>query len=164
MRLGVIADTHGRPLPAEVRSIFQGVERILHAGDLGSLAVLDELATIAPVEAVAGNIDPPEVVSRLGRRKVITVAGVRIGLVHGDEGTARTTVERARHSFPPGEVAVIVFGHSHQPRIDWIGDLLLFNPGSATEPRLQPQPSVGILTLGERIGAEIVYLPRRGAA
>jgi putative phosphoesterase len=163
VRIGLISDTHGQPLPAAARRAFEGVDLILHAGDLGDESILHELARIAPVEAVAGNIDGEALVARLGRQKVVTAAGIRIGLVHGDRGPGETTPERARAAFVPGSVDVVVFGHSHVPRIDWQRDVLLVNPGSATQPRLQPQPSVAILRASREIEAEIVWLPRRPA-
>ncbi|MFN8534014.1 MAG: metallophosphoesterase family protein [Dehalococcoidia bacterium] len=159
MLIGVISDTHGQPLPDPARRAFDGVDLILHAGDLGNEAILAELEGIAPVEAVAGNVDPSDLATRLGRRKVVPAGGRRIGLVHGDRGPGRTTPERALGSFPPASVDVVVFGHSHQPRIDWHGEVLLLNPGSATQPRWQPQPSVALLRIGEEIEAEIVFLP-----
>ncbi|MCS6800978.1 MAG: metallophosphoesterase [Chloroflexota bacterium] len=160
VRLGLIADTHGHPLPESVRRLFAGVDLILHAGDLGSEQILTELAAIAPVEAVAGNIDSPALLERLGWRKIVLAGSTRIGLVHGDRGSERTTVERALGAFEAGSVDVVVFGHSHAPRVDWHRDVLLVNPGSATVPRLQPRPSVALLTVGAAIDAEIVWLPR----
>lgn len=162
MRIGLIADTHGQALPAAVRRAFAGVALILHAGDLGSDQILADLAAIAPVEAVAGNIDAGALADRLGWRKIVTVATARIGLVHGDRGPGRTTPERALSAFAPDSVDAIVFGHSHAPRIEWHRDILLVNPGSATVPRLQPSPSVALLTIGEPLEAEIVWLPRAG--
>lgn len=162
MRIGLIADTHGQALPAAVRRAFAGVALILHAGDLGGEQILADLAAIAPVEAVAGNIDAGALADRLGWRKIVTVAHARIGLVHGDRGPGRTTPERALSAFAPGSVDAIVFGHSHAPRIEWHRDILLVNPGSATVPRLQPSPSVALLTIGEPLEAEIVWLPRAG--
>ncbi|GIW05263.1 MAG: phosphoesterase [Dehalococcoidia bacterium] len=160
MRIGLISDTHGHPMPAEARIAFEGVGLILHAGDLGDETILTELAAIAPVEAVAGNVDSEALAAQLGRRKIVTVGRIRIGLVHGDRGAGRTTPERALGAFEPGSVDVVVFGHSHAPRVDWHRNILLVNPGSATQPRLQPQPSVAILTVGESVEAEIVPLPR----
>ncbi|HLS90245.1 MAG TPA: metallophosphoesterase family protein [Limnochordia bacterium] len=157
-RIGVISDTHipyrARAIPPIVYELFQGVSMILHAGDLVRLDVLDELGVIAPVYAVYGNVDPPEVVARLPKKREIQVQGVRIGLVHGD-GPGGSTAERALAAFPGADC--IVFGHSHIPMCQRIGKTLLFNPGSATDRRSQPQHSVGLLTIsGHTIEGAII--------
>ncbi len=109
---------------------------------------------IAPVEGVAGNNDPPELVERFGRRRVVTSvpesAGstVRIGLIHGDAGPGRTTPERAARAFAAGEVEVVCFGHSHVPLVGRLPDgRLLINPGSPTDRRRQPLYSWALLDL-----------------
>ncbi|MGB2982726.1 MAG: metallophosphoesterase family protein, partial [Candidatus Bipolaricaulia bacterium] len=89
MRIAVISDTHvpqARPgLPEDLIEKLQGVDRILHAGDLASLGVLNRLLEIAPTTAVAGNIDPPEVRAKLSDREVLRLAGRTIGLSHGHQ-------------------------------------------------------------------------------
>ncbi len=119
--LGVVSDTHlprfGRSLP---RALLDGlaagrVDSILHAGDITASFVLDQLAEIAPVLAVAGNNDPADLVETLGTRRVLEVAGRRIGLTHGHLGPGATTPERALRAFAPDDVDVVVFGHSHRP-------------------------------------------------
>lgn len=161
MRIGVISDTHvpvrARALPGEVFKIFAGVDLILHAGDLVTLDVLDELQAIAPVLAVRGNVDHPEVQERLPAVLRIEVGpSVVIGLVHGHEGKGRTTAERAASNF--SNVSVVVFGHSHQPMNEWHDGRLLFNPGSATDPRRAPSATVGILEISEAVTARLVDL------
>lgn len=161
MKIGLISDTHGRNLPREVFEIFGGVELILHAGDIMTLDTLDILRSIAPVEAVVGNIDSPANAHLVGRKKLLTAGGVTIGLVHGDQGVGSNTPERARRAFEKDLVEVVVFGHSHQPLIRKVGGVLLVNPGSATDPRQQEFPSIGLLHTGPPIEAEIRLLPRR---
>lgn len=168
VRVGVISDTHvperARAIPDAVFQVFQGVDAILHAGDLTGLDVLARLGRVAPVAAVAGNMDPPPVWRALGRRRVVELGGVRIGLVHGDEGRAATIPLRALEAFRELEglpVRVVVFGHSHMPYAAWHDDVLLVNPGSATNPRGGSQASVAILTLGEVVEVEHVPVPRR---
>lgn len=205
MRIGVISDTHvpvrARALPGEVLRIFAGVDLILHAGDLVTLDVLDELRAIAPVFAVRGNVDHPEVQERLpavlrievGQSGVVKVEtkviaggrpqlraglqaeseaeseaqaqaqaqaapspGVVIGLVHGHEGKGRTTAERAASNVP--DASIVVFGHSHQPMNEWREGRLLFNPGSATDPRRAPPATVGIIEVSEVVAARLVDL------
>ncbi len=169
-RVGVISDTHvprrAKVIPDWVFEAFEGVDLILHAGDLTTLDVLDELARLAPVEAVAGNVDlmGGGGAAALPRRRVVDVAGVRIGLIHGDEGPGRSTPERARLAFANATRAV-VFGHSHQPFNELIEGVLMFNPGSATDPRTAGEPSVGILTIrpdrDPPVDGELVHRPRK---
>jgi putative phosphoesterase len=128
-----------------VAAAFQGVDLILHAGDLVVPDVLAELRSIAPVEAVAGNNDPAELVAELGTARLLELAGYRIGLTHGHLGTGKTTPERALSQFPGADC--VVFGHSHMPYCQWHGETLAFNPGSATDKRRAPSCSIGILYL-----------------
>ena len=163
MRIGVLSDTHiptrAKYLPAALFDIFAGVELILHAGDLVTMSVVKELETIAPVEAVAGNMDPLELVERFGRKKTLTLAGFRIGLVHGDLGIDRSkTPELALQAFADDHVDAAVFGHIHRPFLQWKNGVLLFNTGSPTDSRREPRTSCGLLTLGKTIEARHIYL------
>lgn len=137
--LGILADTHllprggAPPLPPALLAGLLGVDAILHAGDIACAEVLQALGRIAPVHAVAGNVDPPEL--GLPGRRLLEMDGLTIGLTHGHLGPGRTTPERARRAFPRPP-AVIVFGHSHEPLIEAVpGGPLLVNPGSPTQPR-----------------------------
>src|SRR5262245_33633890 len=100
MTIGVVSDTHlprfgDRLPPALCRGLARArVEVILHLGDFTGPAVPRLLEELAPLEAVAGNNDPPALLRRFGRRKILAVGGVRIGLVHGD-GTRGTTIDRS---------------------------------------------------------------------
>lgn len=165
--VGVLSDTHihvrTRTLPDEVLRVFRDVDLILHAGDFVRRPVLEALGKLAPVEAVRGNVDDPELRVTLPPRKVVELPGGRIGLVHGD-GVGTTTLERARAAFsqqPPGqEVRCVVFGHSHQPYSRTHDGVLYLNPGSPTDPRWAPRPSYALLRVrddGDMAG-EIVWL------
>lgn len=165
MRIGVVSDTHiplrAKQLPAALFNILDGVDLLLHAGDLVEGKVLDELRILAPVEAVAGNMDPLYLVLLLGRKKVLEVAGYRIGLIHGDLGSDRhKTPLRAHEAFAEDNVHCVVFGHSHQPYCREEKGVLLFNPGSPTDRRREPYPSCGLLTIGKKISGEILYLTK----
>jgi putative phosphoesterase len=164
MVLGVVADTHlprfGTRLP---RALLDGLAAarpslILHAGDHTTTLAVEQLAEIAPVEAVAGNNDGPDLVERFGTIRRLTVGGVRIGLTHGHVGRGRTTSERAASLFLSEPVDVVVFGHSHQPlwRPPRDGAPALLNPGSPTDRRREPSWSFALLEIGERIRAQIV--------
>ncbi len=162
MRIGVISDTHiptrAKVLPAQLFELLDGVNLILHAGDIVEAWVLDELATLAPVEAVAGNMDPFELTTRLGQKKILNIASFRIGLIHGNHGAiSKKTPQRALDAFSEDNVDCIVFGHSHQPYCRKENNVLLFNPGSPTDRRREPNFSCGILTLDKEITGNILY-------
>lgn len=150
MRIGVVADTHmprhGAELPEALRRGLSGVDLILHLGDFTDPGVVGLFEAIAPLEAVAGNNDPHELVARYGRRKILTVGGVRLGMVHGD-GARKTTLERALEAFEPGTVDVVLFGHSHAPYLARHDARWVLNPGSPTDKRRQPRYSYGILSV-----------------
>ncbi len=161
MKIGVISDTHvpvrAKALPATLWVALADVELILHAGDLVDTSVIDELSALAPVLAVHGNVDPPEVQRRLPDRRLIEVAGCRIGLLHG-HGPGRThPTLRALQAFPAAHC--VVFGHTHVPYNGRHGQTLLFNPGSPTDRRRMPRCSYGILHVeGERVWGQICWL------
>jgi uncharacterized protein len=160
-RIGVISDTHisqFKALPEAVWTHFAEVELIIHAGDLSRLSVRDELANLAPVVAVQGNIEEEEVVRALPIKREVLVGGLRIGVVH-ILGTAQTRASTARQEFPTARC--VVFGHSHIPYHQEHEGQLLFNPGSATDRRRQPTCSLGLLTIddeAQQIKGEIILL------
>ena len=155
--LGVISDTHlhHSPLPERVLEVLQGVDLILHAGDILEMAVLEELETLAPVTAVAGNMDYAEVAEVLPGKRVIELAGRRIGLMHGSGPPAQMT-GRLRREFE--DVDAIVFGHTHQAYNRSEGGIYFFNPGSPTDKMFAPYRSLGFLEVGEDIRGRIVML------
>jgi putative phosphoesterase len=158
---GIITDTHIpqrlKSLPPRVAEIFRGVDGILHAGDINSRRVLDELAEIAPVEAVAGNADLFG--HGLPLTRVIEVEGRRIGLVHGHGGWSRYLRSKVRDQFgfdeehylkivhrSFGSVDAIVFGHTHRFYRAERSGIVLFNPGPiAPDFYNTPGPQVGLL-------------------
>ncbi len=152
MKVGIVGDTHlprfGDRLPAAVREGLrdEAVELILHLGDFTGLEVPALFEALAPLEAVAGNNDPPALVARFGRRKILELAGVRVGLVHGD-GRGGTTVSRSLAAFAGEPVDVVCFGHSHQPLCERRDSVWVVNPGSPTDKRRQPRYSYAILEI-----------------
>lgn len=174
--MGCVSDTHvprrARRLPDELLQGLEGVDLILHAGDLVTEEVLADLATLAPVEAVAGNMDPFSIVARLGRAALVDIGSWRIGLVHGDRGEGASAPERALAAFEGTDLDLIVFGHSHKPEVvdgeTTAGGrpVLLVNPGSPTDWRLEPGPSYGLVWLPRpgdgRPRAEIRWLGHAG--
>jgi hypothetical protein len=105
---------------------------VLHTGDLTAAAVLDELSDLAPVEAVHGNMDAPELRGLLPERRVVEAEGLRLGLVH-DAGPAGGRHERLAGWFPGCDL--VAYGHTHLPEIARHGGLWVVNPGSPTERR-----------------------------
>lgn len=149
MRVLVLTDTHisarrpGRRLPDEVYEVLvEGVDAILHAGDVTAPELLHELEGFAPVHAVLGNND---VALRLPERLVVDLAGVEVAMVH-DSGPSKGRAARLEAWFPGADV--VVFGHSHLPWDETTptGQRHL-NPGSCTERRMAPTRTFGLLTL-----------------
>jgi uncharacterized protein len=152
MRIGLVSDTHmprfAKALPvALVRGLLaHRVERILHMGDFTAPVVADLFQQLAPFDAVAGNNDDDEIRQRFGRRKLLSVEGLRIGMTHGD-GARKSTLERAIEAFAGEPVDVILFGHSHVPYCAKHADVWLINPGSPTDKRRMPRYSWGLLEI-----------------
>lgn len=119
MLVGIISDTHGY-IDRRLAAAFAGVEAIVHAGDVGSHAVLDALRAMAPLHAVRGNNDEKLGGLGLPLHADFTLAGVRLHLVH-----------QLPHAKPGEKTQVVVFGHSHKTLIEQRGALLFVNPGAA---------------------------------
>jgi putative phosphoesterase len=152
-QLGIISDTHiphFKRIPEAVWKHFANVELIIHAGDLSTLAVIEQLATIAPVEAVQGNIEQDDVIQKLPIKRELLVGKCRIGIVH-ILGNAQYYARTARQEFP--NARVVIFGHSHNPYNQEHEGQLLFNPGSANDRRHQPTCSIGKLFIDDESGS-----------
>ena len=144
MRLGVISDTHGLLRP-EVFEVFKQVDHILHAGDVGEPQILIELEAIAPVTAVYGNVDPPELRSVLPQVAQLELDGFDIVVTHGDQFGSPTPA-KVHDAFPKAEI--IVYGHTHKPLLELVDrTVTVMNPGGAGHPRFRLKPSVGIMEL-----------------
>ena len=144
MRLGVISDTHGL-LRAEVFETFKQVDHILHGGDVGTWEVLIELQALAPVTAVYGNTDSPELRGKLTRVAHVELDGFEIVVTHGDQ-FGHPTPTKLHGAYPRAEI--IVFGHTHKPLLELVDrTVTVINPGGAGPKRFGLPPSVGILEL-----------------
>lgn len=138
-----------------VVKLFDGVDAIIHAGDIGKLEVIGELEQIAPVIAVEGNNDwfnqfPTESIQKLAGHTVL----IRhiFGELHQLEAADRNMLDRVRPD-------VVVFGHSHRPYVERLGRTMLFNPGSAGPKRFSLPRTVGLLSLEENhVDAQIIRL------
>lgn len=152
-RIGLVSDTHGMFRP-ELFQALDGVELILHAGDVGPDEIIARLEGIAPVQAVYGNTDAPG--RRLLRDAIdIAVDGVRIHVSHGHE-VGSPNPERLAAKY---DADVIVYGHTHRQLVARIGDQLIVNPGAAGARRFNLEPSVAVLTIvGGRADVALVPL------
>ncbi|WUI02962.1 metallophosphatase family protein [Spirillospora sp. NBC_00431] len=160
MRVVAVSDTHAprrwKSCPPRVAEHLRGADVILHGGDVCTAAVLDELAGYAPVHAVLGNNDEPDVAAwGAPERLELDLDGLAVAMVH-DSGQARGRTARMRRWFPRADL--VVFGHSHIP-MDETGDgVRVFNPGSPTDRRRQAHGTLGLLDIhdGRLTSARIV--------
>ena len=144
MRLGIIADTHGLLRP-EVFRAFEGVDHILHAGDVGPPDLLVELGAIAPVTAVYGNTDGLELRTVLPDVATVELDGFTVVVTHGDRFGSPTPA-KLHAAFPNAEI--LVFGHTHRPLLTLVDVVVtVMNPGGAGPKRFGLPPSVGIMEL-----------------
>jgi putative phosphoesterase len=156
----VLSDTHAprrwKSCPAAVAARLRGADLILHAGDACTAAVLDELSGYAPVRAVLGNNDGPDVAA-WGAPPVLALDldGLPVAMIH-DSGARPGRLGRLRRRFPAARL--VVFGHSHIPLDESDGEVRIFNPGSPTDRRRQPQGTIGVLRIedGRLLAAQIV--------
>jgi putative phosphoesterase len=169
--IGLVSDTHlprfGRALPRALEDGLRcaGVSRILHMGDLTDAIAIPLFEAIAPLDAVAGNNDPENVWKRYGRRKIVAIEGVRIGMVHGDEGRGRNAHQNASAAFDAAAVDIILYGHSHRPTIERRAGLTIANPGSPTDKRMMPAFSYAILTIENGLSRiDLRYFDTRDSA
>jgi uncharacterized protein len=158
--VGVISDTHvpkrARCIPKRVFEIFQGVDYIIHAGDLVELAVIDELEQIAPVLAVRGNSDGLDVANALPKLNSLKVFDWKIGVMHDQNILERLgSMEEIGKA---NEFDVFVYGHTHIANVLWEGKILYLNPGSPTDPAgILNKPSVAVLKITrENITPQII--------
>ena len=151
--VGVISDTHGLLRPEAVAAL-QGVERIVHAGDIGSPDVLTALERIAPVAAVRGNNDRERWAAAIPETEVVQIGGVALYVLH--DLHALDLDPRA------AGFAAVIAGHSHRPRLQEYDGVLYLNPGSAGPRRFTLPISLARLTVaGPRVRAELLTLEVR---
>ena len=150
MKIGVISDTHGRLRP-EAIAAFHGVQRILHAGDIGGPEILEALSRIAPVTAVRGNVDRGPWCNALPEAEVVQAAAISIYMLHD---LAHLDLKPEAAGF-----RIVIYGHSHRPKMEEKNGVLYFNPGSAGPRRFHLPVSVGRLEIAAgRVFGELVPL------
>jgi uncharacterized protein len=140
MKVGVISDTHGLLRPEAVAAL-RGVERILHAGDVGDASILDQLGQVAPVTAIRGNIDGSGPCARLPETEWVELAGCNLYMLHDVHALDLDPVAAG--------LLVVVSGHSHNPLIERKKGVLYFNPGSAGPRRFSLPISLGFLEIAD---------------
>jgi hypothetical protein len=138
MRIGVISDTHGLLRP-EALAALQGCERIIHAGDIGKPEVLDGLRELAPLEVIRGNIDSGDWASAIPEHLDLEIGGLRVHITHDVKTMQVDPVAKG--------VAVVIAGHSHQPKIEEVNGVLYLNPGSAGRRRFKLPISLALLDI-----------------
>ena len=149
MKIVAISDTHAprrwKSCPPRVAEYLRQADLILHAGDVCTASVLDELAHYAPVHAVLGNNDGPDVAAWGAPETLdLDLAGLKVSMIH-DSGPSAGRLRRMRRRFP--EAGLVVFGHSHIPLDESADGLRILNPGSPTDRRRQPHGTIGLLTV-----------------
>ncbi len=150
MTIGVISDTHGLLRPQAVEALH-GSDRILHAGDVGAPEILEALKQIAPVTAIRGNVDTAPWASTLPLTEIVEINGVSIYMLHD---FAQLDLKPEAAGF-----RIVVYGHSHKPKIDEKNGVLYFNPGSAGPRRFNLPVSVGKLMIADgKVRAELIEL------
>jgi putative phosphoesterase len=151
MRIAVLADTHVNmleDLSEKIIDALSTVDLIIHAGDFTDVQLLKELKGLRTVKAVQGNMDSRELKVMLPAKEIVEIENRRIGITHGSGGSGGIE-ERVRKVFESDRIDIIVYGHSHQSQNKVIEDVLLFNPGKATD-------SFGILTIDGGVKGEII--------
>lgn len=159
--VGLISDTHvpvkAKCLPQIVFKHFEKVDYIIHAGDLVDMSVIDDLEQLAPVLAVWGNVDGPEIRKKLPKLNSVKVFNWKVGVVHNPNSlfSIKNMLKLAKEN----DFNALVYGHTHKSNISWKENILFINPGSPTNP-LPPfiiKPSVALLRITqEKIIPEII--------
>ena len=162
MKIGLISDTHGWLDPA-LHHWFAGVEMILHAGDVGSEAVLRDLESIAPTIAVRGNVDGGAWARELPLEWVVEVGGTRIAMLHiaGNPKKPRSEARALVAREPPD---ILLVGHSHIVVIERREGVLWVNPGAAGRQGWQKERTAAILHLGQERHIDLITLGKRGGS
>ncbi len=149
-RIGVISDTH-RLVRPEILTALEGVEHIIHAGDMGSPDIIAELRRIAPVTAIRGNVDAGDWAKEFPETAIVQAGGIMIYVIHN--------IDSLDLDPRASEFSAVVYGHSHVPMQQTRDGVLYFNPGSAGPRRFHLPVSMGYLTVrGKNVSGEIIPL------
>lgn len=149
MKIAVLSDTHAHSLDEispQIIGALAEADLIVHAGDFTTISFLDDLKKLGEVKAVRGNMDHREIRAVLPEQETFTINGKKIGLIHG-WGSPMGLEDKIKPLF--NDVDIIIYGHTHRAKNEFIGDVYFFNPGSARE-------SYGILEIDETIKGRII--------
>jgi putative phosphoesterase len=162
VRIGVVSDTHGYLEPHVVEA-FSGVDHIIHAGDVMDAATLEALAAVAPVTAVAGNMDDGKL-GKLPREVAGEIGGVRFIVGHKRKRLLKRLSNGkiegiGKHDLPE----LVICGHDHLPAVEWVDGTLYLDPGSASAPHYEDDdPTVAIVENGDAgLDVRFIRIPRR---
>jgi putative phosphoesterase len=155
VRIGVLSDTHGYLNP-EVLELFAGVCHIIHAGDVMDPEVLHRLESVAPVTAVAGNLDQPDVMGNLPREVAAEAGGVRFVVGHKPK---RILKRIHQGKINADHFDLVVWGHEHVPSATWIGGMLHLNPGTASSPEEEDDDPTVALVERTTHGLAVRFVP-----
>ncbi len=148
--IGIISDTHGLLRP-EALAALRGADHVIHAGDIGEPEILEQLAAIAPVTAIRGNIDKAAWARKLPETEVVELGGISIYVLHD---LAQLDLKPQAAGFK-----VVISGHSHIPKQETHSGVLYFNPGSAGPRRFNLPVTVGRLIVEDgEVRAEIIQI------
>jgi len=148
--IGVISDTHGR-IPSGIPNAFEGVDLIIHAGDIGEEAVLDKLSKIAPVAAVRGNMDFGKWASRLPEKEVIEIGQLVLYVLHVE---SRLDADPDKTGFK-----AVISGHTHRPDVYEKNGVMFINPGSASYPKFGHPASAALIQIkGDALSVKLIRL------
>jgi putative phosphoesterase len=150
MQIGVISDTHGLLRPEAIEAL-RGSAHVIHAGDVGEPEILEQLAGLAPVTSIRGNIDKDAWARKLPKTELVEIAGVTIYVLH-DLAKLDVKPEAAG-------IRVVIYGHSHVPKQEALNGVLYLNPGSAGPRRFKLPITVGRLIIdGGSVRGEIIQI------
>ena len=157
MRIGVVSDTHGYLNP-RVPELLQGVNHILHAGDIGDGGIIEALAQIAPITVVRGNNDRTGPESLYPEEVSLKLVGFSFYLTHIVK-VPKSPGHPSMQPYIDTGADIVVYGHSHIAFQQEMGNILFFNPGAAGKRRFKVVPSIGFLELADgRVDGKIVSL------
>lgn len=149
IRIGLISDTHGVLRPQALQAL-RGVAHIIHAGDIGNAAILEQLAQVAPVSAIRGNNDSGDWAALIPETRTLEIGGVSLYVLHDVHALA---IDPAAAG-----MQVVIAGHSHRPAVDLRDDILFVNPGSAGPRRFKLPVSVAILEITDGMPRAYIHM------
>lgn len=160
VKLGVLSDSHTRKisdLPKKFIDLLKDVDLVIHAGDYDGKELIDYLKSFGTFKGVHGNMDSKEIKDQLPSKLIFEINTFKIGVTHPQEGGPPFGIEnRLKKKF--NKLDLIIFGHTHTPKKEFIDGILYFNPGSATGKWPARHKTFGIIEIEENITGKIIKL------